>query len=296
MSYRFRILGPDEIFVFAPMTFPAYRPMLGNGSLALGAYSDGDPAGLALIAPSSDRTKAELLSLFVDSDLRRRGIGSMLLEYSGKILSRAGFYLMHTIWSETLPCAREFEATIARAGFSEPHKRLFTLRGEMDGDFGRELQEQYPKYAKPTCLPRKYALTFWRDMSEADRKFIRSREGLPNWYEPRANPFREESILEPVNSLVLRKDSEITGWLTVHRTAPDTFRYTDVFLREDLKRAGAVAIAMVTHAFWLQLAEGTPKVTMAVEKANEPLIRMYEKRMSCARLSWTWGAEKVLKK
>ena len=294
MSYRFRRLSGPESFLFAHMTFPAFRPMLGSGTLALGVYSGDEPVGLALVAPAADRAKAELLSLFVETSYRRRGIGSMLLEHVGRILASAGIPSLYAVWSETLPCAREFEATMAKAGFSVPHQRMYTLRGDMTGDFGRELKEQYPKYAEPTCLPRKYTLTFWRDMTEADRKFIRSREGMPNWHESRADPFREESRLEPVNSLVLRKDGEIAGWLTVHSIGRDTLRYTDVFLREDLKRAGAVAIAMVTHAFWLQLAEGTPKLTMAVEKANEPLIRMYEKRMSCAKLSWTWGAEKVL--
>ena len=73
---------------------------------------------------------------------------------------------------------------------------------------------------------------------------------------------------------------------------PDTLRYTDVFIRADLKRAGAVSIAMVTHGFWLHLAEGTPKLTMAVVRENEPLVRMFVSRMSCARLGWTWGAKK----
>ncbi|MBI9079689.1 MAG: hypothetical protein JEY79_08115 [Pseudodesulfovibrio sp.] len=274
------------------MTFPAYRPLLGNGVLSIGAYSGSHSVGLALISPAADRTRAELLSLYVDFPHRLCGVGTMLLNHADTILARASVPILHTSWSETLPGASVFEAVIAKCGWSDPYKRMFTLRGDMDGDFGREVQEKYLKYADASCLPRKYALTFWHDMNEVDRAFILSKQGDPDWYEPCANPFREESALESANSLLLRKDGEIVGWLTVHRSAPDTLRYTDVFIRADLKRAGAVSIAMVTHAFWLQLAEGTPKLTMAVVRENEPLIRMFVSRMSCARLSWTWGAEK----
>lgn len=292
MAHRLRILTPAEAHSFGRMTFPAYRPLLGNGALAVGVYADSEPAGLALVAPSPDRSQAELLSLYVNLSHRLNGLGTMLLKHAQRTLSRASIPLMHTTWSETLIGAPAFQAVLAKCGWDDPYKRMITLRGDMDGDFGREVQEKYPKYQSPDCLPRKYQLTRWFDMTVEDRAFILSKEGQPNWHSPRANPFREEGTMEPTNSLVLRKDGEVAGWLTVHRTAPDTLRYTDVFIREDLKRAGAVSIAMVTHAFWLQLAEGTPRLTMATEKENEPLIRMYQSRMSCSQLSWTWGARK----
>ena len=44
----------------------------------------------------------------------------------------------------------------------------------------------------------------------------------------RFDPFFEDDQLEPLNSLGLRKAGEIAGWLTTHRIAPDTIRYTGV--------------------------------------------------------------------
>ena len=231
----------------------------------------------------------------VEFSHRSRGIGTLLLGHAERTLTRANVSSLHTSWSETISGAAPFQAILTKSGWSEPYKRMFTLRGDMNGDFGKGVREMYPKYESSDCLPRKYQLTHWFDMTDADRAFIKSKEGHPNWHEPRANPFRDEVTMESTNSLVLRKDGEIAGWLTVHRSAPDTLRYTDVFIRADLKRAGAVAISMVTHAFWLHLKEGTPKLTMGVEQGNEPLIRMYESRMAVgANLSWTWGAEKIL--
>lgn len=294
MRFKFRILSAPEIFGFRHMTFPAYIHRLGRNTLAVGAYEDDIPIGMALCGPRGNSATAELLSLFVDVSHRSCGVGRMLLAYTEDILKKAEIRSVSTVWSETLACVNAFQAVLAKREWGRPRKRMIILRGDMDGDFGREVRDKYLKYQRPDCVPRKYCLTLWSELSEADREFIRSKEGRPGWFEPRANPFREERILEPDNSLVLRKDSVIVGWLTVHRTSPDTLRYTDVFIHENLKRGGAVAIAMTTHGFWLQLAEGTPKLTMATEVENEALVQFYHKRMSCSQLSWTWGAEKAL--
>lgn len=295
MAYRFSILTPEQSLEFDAMTFPTYRKLLGGGCVAAGVWFKDQPAGLALCGQGQTRNEAELLSLFVAPFHRLGGVGTSLLGLAEAFLLAGGMDRMHTTWSGTLPGAAAFQAVLAERKWGKPYRRLLTLRGDMSGDFGRRVREMYPKYESPDCLPRQYSLSLWANMTPAERTFILSKQGQPNWYEPRANPFREENFLIPTISLLLRKEGEVAGWLTVHRTAPDVLRYTDVFIREDLKRAGAVAIAMVTHAFWLHLKEGTPKLTMGVERDNEPLIRLCENRMAeVANLNWTWGAKKKL--
>ena len=292
MAYRIRTLTPDEAPAFIPLTFPAYAPRLIRGGLAVGAYQGREPVGLALLAPGGER-RAELLSLYVTLGHRNRNLGRTILGLAEDAAAQRGAMGMHTVWSQGLASARAFESVLAARGWSEPVQRMLTLHGDMDSEFGEGVRRMYPKYESPDCLPRRYGFSTWRDMGEEDRWFIRSREGRPGWYEPRANPFREEACLDQDMSLVLRKDGLIVGWLTIHRTLPGTLRYTDVFLREDLKRAGAVAITLVTHAFWRQLAEGTPLLTMAVEKDNAGLVQMYQKRLAVgAKVNWTLGSSK----
>lgn len=295
MAYRYDILSPEQSLDFDDMTFPAYRRLLGGGCVAAGVWFKDQPAGLALCGQGNGRTTAELLSLYVAPLHRLGGVGTSLLGLAEAMLTAGGMDRIHTTWSDTMAGAAGFRAVLAKREWGEPYKRMLTLRGDMNGDFGQKVREKYPKYESPDCLPRKYTLGPWADMTPQERAFILSKQGQPDWYEPRSNPFREENILNPRLSLVLRKEGEVAGWLTIHRTARDTLRYTDVFIREDLKRAGAVAIAMVTHAFWLHIKEGTPKLTMAAERDNEPILRMFENRMGiCSNLSWTWGAIKYL--
>lgn len=295
MGYRLRILTPAEVHDFAYLTFPAYRSLLGHGAMAVGAYSRGEPVGLALVMPSRNRKRAELLSLYVSLPERLNGLSGFLLEHVERTLIKAGVQSLVTSWSETLSGRVPFEKVLANNGWTSPHKRMLVLRADMDGAFGEGIRNGGGKYESSDCLPRQYAFMPWGEMTESDRAFIQSKEGKSGWYPAHANPFREERILETSLSLALKKEDEIVGWLTAHRTTPDTVRFTDVFIRDDLKRSGAVAIAMVIHAFWLQLAEGTPKLTWAIEGRNKPLVRMCESRLGgFGSLSWTLGSEKRL--
>lgn len=311
MPYRICILTPAEAPCFSQMTFPAYHALLGGRSLAIGAYVDDNPAGMALLGVSGEASgspdRAELLSLFVDQSHRQHGLGTLLLRHAEKTLETTKISTIHTTWSETMAGAVPFRAVLAKCGWAAPYERLFLLRGDMSGKFGRGIRRDGPKYQSPNYLPSSYAMTPWHEMTGQDRTFIRSKEGQANWYPPRATPFREEKSMKPGVAMVLRKDgmdgkdskkgkhSEIVGWITVHQTAPDTLRYTDVFIRTDLRRAGAVIIGMLIHCFWLHMADGTPKLTWGIEADNKPLMTMCKTRLlDFSHQSWTWGAEKQL--
>jgi hypothetical protein len=293
MTYRIRTLSPERARDFASLTFPAYRSRIGRDTAAVGLMSDNEPVGLALTSLPDCKGSAELLSLFVAFPHRKRGMGTLLLGRTQKLLARVGVRSLRTSWSETLPGALPFQAVLARQEWSAPHKRMLVLKGDFSREMGTLIHADYPAYRTAPRLPRKYSISPWQDMSAKDRKFILSRQGLPDWYGPEANPFRQENLMEPLTSLILRYKGGIAGWITTHRTGPDTIRYTDIFIRQDLKRTGAVSIATLLHAFWLQYDQGPPRFTMAVDRNNRSLTRLILERSGQAlHPSWTWGAGK----
>lgn len=295
MVYRMCTLTPAKAQMFRHMTFPAYRSLLGNAAVSIGAFIDDTPVGLALAGPGDAPDRADLFSLFIHPFHRQNSLGTLLLRHAETTLAKANTSTIHTTWAETMAGALPLQKVLARCGWSEPYKRLFVLRGNMNGEFGQGIRDQYSKYESPYCLPQRYAMTPWHDMSTADRLFIQSKENQPHWYEPHANPFREEQLMKPGIAMLLRKENKIAGWVTVHQAAPDTLRYTDIFIRADLKRSGAIMIAMLTHCFWQHMAEGTPKLTWGIEASNKPLRTMCQTRLSgFSHQSWTWGAEKKL--
>jgi hypothetical protein len=211
-------------------------------------------------------------------------------------LARAGAREVRASWHETIPAAEAVARLLASRGFAPPARTQFLLRGDLSADMGEELRGLYARYADPARLPRGYLITPWTEMSAEDREFIRSRKGQPDWYEPRADPFREEGGIEPVNSLVLRKEGlGIVGWLATHRIAPDTIRYTDLFIRKHPKVRPQAVIFLAIRAFWLQSGSSAPRMTMVQEHDNTPLIALCQGRMGhIMDTSWFVEARKRL--
>lgn len=298
MTYQIFTLSPAESPSLADMTFPAYRHLLSRRSvIATGLACGSEPLGLALCAPGADRKTMELLSLYVEPAHRRSGHGTALLRCLEASAAHRWWGEVRTTWNDAMAGAAPFARVLEKRGWSEPQQRQLILRADMAGRFGRWMQEEETKYASPACLPRSYTLKAWADMTPQDHAFIRERQGTPGWHAANEDPYREERILDPSLSRLLLKDEAIAGWLTVHRTAPDTARFTDVFIREDLKRAGAVAVIMVIHGFWLLIKAGVPNMTWAIWKDNSPLADMCIKRLAPhADLNHTWGAAKRLRK
>ena len=72
----------SELPLFASMTFPMFRPAMNNchpSVVAVGVTVGEQPVGLALAAQRTE-DEAELLSVFVQPDLRRIGLGNELLK------------------------------------------------------------------------------------------------------------------------------------------------------------------------------------------------------------------------
>ncbi|WP_419786985.1 GNAT family N-acetyltransferase [Pseudodesulfovibrio sp.] len=295
MTYPISILKPEQAIAFDAMTFPAYRRVLAGPSVAVGAWFKGTPAGLALFGEGRNNNEATLLSLFVAMPHRLGGLGTLLLEQGETFLTAAGLEGLRTTWTQTMAGAVAFERVLAKREWSPPKKRLLVMRADIAGRFGNGIRRNHPKYENADCLPKQYTLSPWDSLTRQERDFIKGKAGQPGWHALRADPFREEHILEQGLSMVLRKHGEVVGWLTVHLTTPDTARFTDVFLREDLKRGGGIAIGMVGHGFWKLMKAGIPKLTWGIEADNGPLLAMCQKRLGeIADLSWTLGSDKAL--
>ncbi|MEF2230434.1 MAG: GNAT family N-acetyltransferase [Pseudodesulfovibrio sp.] len=295
MSYRYAILTAQEALGFDAMTFPAYRKVLGGECVAAGAWFGGQPCGLALCAQGRAPTEAELLSLFVAPLHRLGGVGASLLALAETFLLAGGMDGVHATWTESMPGAAPFERVLAKRGWSKPRKRLLLLRERLDGPFGREFRKRADSFRSLRTTPRGCELSRWADLTPNDLAFIRSREGCPGWYSPPANPLREQHLIAPELSPVLRRHGEIAGWITVHRIARETVRMTDVFVRTDILRSTGLAADLIVRTIDRLVWTRIPNLTWGIEHDNAPLRDLCIRRLGdIAALAWSMGSHKTL--
>ena len=231
---------------FLGMTYPSFSARLSNleretALLALGAWK-GLPAGLALaeIKPYS----AEVLSLFVGALFRRQGIAGALLARLEHELSQRGVGRLSLTYPSGKPTTAALERLLQKNGWEEPRPQMMLIT------ISNWTEEQLfaPAWMRKTSLPPDYTIFPWSELTAEERALLLSLQGQPDGFPDRLSPFNEEHLIESATSLGCRYRNEIAGWLITHRIAPDTLRYTSLFVRPDLPFKG-MGVRLLAKAF-----------------------------------------------
>ncbi len=225
--------------LFASLTFPRYRELLkgspeGATPLRLGATLEGRPIGLALgqvPGEGDDPRRGVVLSVVVDRAHRRRGIGRALLQGLDALAVGAGADRL-ALTLEDRPDLAPIKALAASSGYA-PLAQVAWV-GRVEGT--KRLREA--RWYRPVRLPKAFSFVPWCELPEAALARIRERQRTGPWYPEALSPFRHAGNIEPTNSLALLEAGEVQGWQINHRLAPDTLRYTSLFVDPALQGFG----------------------------------------------------------
>jgi hypothetical protein len=130
----------------------------------------------------------------------------------------------------------------------------------------------------------RFAGTPWKDLAAESLDELRARTDYPL----ELSPFTEEEKIEKINSIALVVDGVIAGWMITHRIAPDTIRYTKLYMRDAHKRLGfaLAAEAVVRHAD-THLAFEAPNCSMDYQADNRSMSNFVQRHLGPNLLSAT---------
>jgi GNAT superfamily N-acetyltransferase len=242
--------------VFEGMTFPLYRRLLSleptvrhpeQGDpksirpLAIGAFRDGAPAGLLIAELPSDSgtaEPAELLSLFVAAEERRRGIGGALIGAAERELAAAGAAEVRAVWTAGKPAIGWFEAILARRGWEPPAARTVSAR------FRPEAMLTLPLFSPKhlAALDPGFDIFPWNELPAEDMARIRSSHESRPWISQGLEPWSYGGGLgyDPATSVGARFGGEVVGWVLTERIDARLLRMTVSFLHKRLSRRGRI--------------------------------------------------------
>lgn len=273
-----RRLRPGEGRGLEAMTFPAYRhmlemnrcPRLPNENqteivdpLVVVASHEGVAAGLAVAdLPIEPSAPARLLSVFVVPELRRRGIGALLVEAVEEMLAETGRDRLETIYTVGKPAISWMERIFDRRGWSEPQTRMISIRLDV-------VLAKTAAWPWRQRLPRGWEIFEWKDLTDDERRRIRETNRQERWIPPDLEPWRHDSGgFEPRTSLGIRKDGEIVGWNIAHLMPDGTLRFTCSFIRKPLGRRGRI-LPLYTESFRRMIEAGLRYATLTVPLHHE---------------------------
>jgi len=265
---------------YKSMTFPCLQPFLENlstnGSLvAIGAVCSDQPIGLALADVREDTNgdySAEVLSIFVVSSHRCRGIGTALLTAIENELYQRCCRKVLLVYRTGKPTTQALESLLQKRQWSPPQPRLLMYQATPKRMMDAPWMHKY-------SLPTSFSAFLWSELTKNERMIIQQKQEADQWYPESLSPFQDEEIIEPLNSLGLRYKGEVVGWMITHRLTPDTIRYTSLFIRQDFQNLGR-AIPLLAKAIYLHNSSKVTKGIFVVEIENKPMCRFVKRRMA----------------
>lgn len=249
----------DDFSPWAGLAYPAHARAVAAGEfpwLAVCARSRGEPAGLALARLHEGR--AELLSVFVAPELRRRGLGAGLLSrLADELARRPGLEGLSVVYSSRISNFEAVERLLPRAGLGTPFARVFYGLGDIT---------KMPAWAEGSGERENGA---WRLLSFQKARSLgleplenAERAGGPKHLSVR---FRESELDWEASHMVFEGDAA-KGWFSTHRLPekPDTLYFTKFWVEPAFaKRHRIAAVLLMTASLnalrTLYRRDGTPR-------------------------------------
>jgi GNAT superfamily N-acetyltransferase len=275
--YSIDLLAGLQSHLYQNMTFPAYRAQLhsldsATGVVAVGASESGQPVGLALAQFDSERS-AQVLSLYVAPAHRNRGLGRLLLQRIDSALAGMSCASALVVYNREGKYRSALERILAVCGWPDASPRVLICKAN-----GQILKADW--FAK-SRLPKGASIFSWRDITDEERRSIYERQQVSPWVPDDLLPEAHEPGMQELNSVGLRHQGEVVGWVITHWVAPSLYRYTCSFVRQDLQRRLAV-VPLYREAINRQAAvEGLESIGMwTVPLRHAGMAEFVKRRMA----------------
>lgn len=277
MYILYRLNNTFTALPYQAFTFSLFRPLLetlkpGCPLIAIAASDSNRPIGLVLAQIIHHSNYALVFSIFVEPNYRAQGIGTDLLNYLEKELISQGCTSVKLIYTSGQSTTVALESLLQKRNWTPPAPRMLVCQSTIDKMINAP-------WMKITKIPAFYSIFPWEEITQAERLSLEKEQEISPWIPISLIPFKYEENLELLNSLGLRYQGQVVGWMITHRIAPDTICYTCGFLRPDLQKM-ARFIPLVVKAIQLQAKANIINLSFVVSFEQNSMVNFVKKRMA----------------
>jgi GNAT superfamily N-acetyltransferase len=279
--------------------FPGYLDQLDQAELvALGARAAGRPAGLLLARavpsvkhPGTWETDHwEARQIYVPPAQRRQGVGRELLLALEALLRERGVGRLSLTYTLEESRSQAVDAFIVKCGWPEPvtvSRQYRISRSRLNSRWlGRAGQE-----VRRCRLPEGVSVTDFTTLTKREKEELAVGRDL--WYPAHLGPLDEPGLLNLENSLLLRADGEIAGWLYALKYFGGSVYYRGVFVKTEY-RSRAYGFYLLAEAVNRQFERGEANAVFAVNVKNRRMQGLIDNLLG-GDYDYVWET-KVVKK
>lgn len=274
---NYQQLAAADASAYKSLTFPKFQHYLQqlqpDGTIvAIGASDAGKPVGLVLGELEPHKSTAHMRSIFVQPSYRSTGIAKTLFAQFEQVLIKRRCQTVQIAYMSNRPTTAALEHLLQQLGWAQPVLDLLICKGT-------EERIIHAPWLREFHLPADYTMFLWKDLTSDDRRSMLERQQLQPWMPDDLIPFQYETDFEPINSMGLRYQGQVVGWLITHRTAQNTIRYTSSFVRRDLQKMGRV-LPLYVAAIQRQIQVGITEAIWLVPANHPAMVSFVRKRMA----------------
>jgi GNAT superfamily N-acetyltransferase len=231
-------LPEEERLLFHEMSNPYSIPNDVIPHIFLGAYWSDTPVGVVIASYVPIVKKGEIEHIFVAPEHRRRGIGLSLLEELEKLLrNELKCSVLLLTYAGDNPDRIPLEHVLRLNRWRSPTlllKRYYYIVYDFSA----------PWFEKQRALPVGFSLHSWSELTgtERHRMQVQAAQGA---YPYAVYPFGKGGEPESVNSIFIRHQGVVIGWLATHRLDADTIIYSGLYVHLDYRGKGLSTFLLV---------------------------------------------------
>lgn len=212
---------------------------------------------------------AEIHSLYIEPDHRHQGLGTLLLDKIQQILKEQHSTSIHLRY----PTGSPLESFLQSKGWKTAYLTLSSYLIYAPSFHPQWLDRIPEKLKNFTVFP-------WRMLRPEEKESLK-KQIYQHRVPAEISPFKEEKLIEPLNSLGLRYRGEVVGWIITHRLSRDTIRYTALYIHHEYLKSLAW-IALLANAIRIQCSSPVHWALFEINpfQVDKEWKRFVEKRLA----------------
>ncbi len=218
---------------FPALLFPLFLKKIQNEALAgkliplIALYKE-KPVALTVTELRSDKT-AELHSVFVSEEFRKKGIASEMLNLNDKLLKNNKIQYIDVSWLDAIHYVKVFEKLLEKGNWLKKQKKSLNVKLNVK-------KAVQAKWISDTLnmVDNKTEIIDWADITEADIdeiQLIEQQDGFPLYL----TAFQLSEILDTRISKLMRINGKIAGWCIMHTIKPDTAQCSALYVKDEFR-------------------------------------------------------------
>jgi GNAT superfamily N-acetyltransferase len=240
--------------------------------VAVIARSGDKIAGMAVAEFDKAKSHSEIISLFVDMEYRRKGIGSSLVNYITRALASRGYSEARIYYRTDWEGKGFISRLVERDKWTSPLTLMHIFKSSI-------AHRDEVKWTHDRHLPEGMQIVLWDgidDKLKTDLEQQISNEKIVHSY---LSPFINKERIEPLNSVGLLYKSRVIGWNITYRIDKDTIEYNNLFVRKEYRKFATLPIALLNRSVQIQFSSNIPVFIWIIDNADRRMLSFIYRRI-----------------